>query len=106
MKTYSLAPPLTSIVEAITAAGGRALLVGGWVRDHLLGIDSKDLDFEVFGLELEPLERVLRRYGRVQRVGKQFGVLRIQGLDVDFSLPRRDNKVGSTVAFESRPTQP
>ena len=95
MKTYSLAPPLTSIVEAIAAAGGRALLVGGWVRDHLLGIDSKDLDFEVFGLELEPLERVLRRYGRVQRVGKQFGVLRIQGLDVDFSLPRRDNKVGS-----------
>ena len=54
MKTYSLAPPLTSIVEAIAAAGGRALLVGGWVRDHLLGIDSKDLDFEVFGLELSP----------------------------------------------------
>ncbi|MEC8050501.1 MAG: hypothetical protein VX210_06885 [Myxococcota bacterium] len=95
MKTFSLAPPLTSIVEAIAAAGGRALLVGGWVRDHLLGIDSKDLDFEVFGLELGPLERVLRRFGRVQRVGKQFGVLRIQGLDVDFSLPRRDNKIGS-----------
>ena len=69
--------------------------MGGWVRDHLLGIDSKDLDFEVFGLELGPLERVLRRFGRVQRVGKQFGVLRIQGLDVDFSLPRRDNKIGS-----------
>ena len=95
MRQDSIGPPLDAIIKAITGAGGRALIVGGWVRDHLLGIASKDLDFEVFGLELDRLERVLRRFGRVQRVGKQFGVLRIQGLDVDFSLPRRDNKIGS-----------
>ena len=82
-------------MRAVSDAGGRALLVGGWVRDHLLGIESKDLDFEVFNLELERLESVLRKFGKVQRVGKQFGVLRVQGLDVDFSLPRQDNKVGS-----------
>lgn len=94
MIDFSLKPPLEAIVDAIKSRGGRALVVGGWVRDHLLGLHSKDLDFEVFGLELTDLERVLKRFGKVQRVGKQFGVLRIRGLDVDFSLPRTDNKVG------------
>ena len=95
MSHLELPAPIGDIVTAISVQGGRALIVGGWVRDHLLRIASKDLDFEVFGLELEALERVLKKFGRVQRVGKQFGVLRVQGLDVDFSLPRRDNKVGS-----------
>ena len=95
MTHVQLPKPITRIVEAISAEGGRALIVGGWVRDHLLQIESKDLDFEVFQLDLDRLEQVLKRFGKVQRVGKQFGVLRVQGLDVDFSLPRRDNKVGS-----------
>ena len=95
MDDFSLEPPLEAIIEAIKERGGRALIVGGWVRDRLLGIHSKDLDFEVFGLELPALEAVLKRFGNVQRVGKQFGVLRVQGLDVDFSLPRKDNKIGT-----------
>jgi len=95
MSHVELPTPIGDIVRAISVKGGRALIVGGWVRDHLLGIESKDLDFEVFNLQLEELERVLKKFGRVQRVGKQFGVLRVHGLDVDFSLPRRDNKVGS-----------
>ena len=95
MTRVALPKPIDQIVHAIATAGGRALIVGGWVRDHLLKIESKDLDFEVFNLELDRLEGVLKKFGRVQRVGKQFGVLRVEGLDVDFSLPRRDNKVGS-----------
>ena len=67
-----------SVADAIAAAGGHALLVGGWVRDSLREGEhaGKDLDFEVYGLDLEALERVLGRYGRVLTVGRAFGVLR------------------------------
>ncbi|MBI4601317.1 MAG: HDIG domain-containing protein [Planctomycetes bacterium] len=89
-----LDPAVLAVVQAIGASGGRAVLVGGWVRDWLLGLGSKDYDFEVYGLELGALERVLGAFGDVIAVGKSFGVLRVKGLDVDFSIPRRDSKAG------------
>ena len=90
----SLDPQLLRVAEAVSRAGGRALLVGGYVRDRLLGVDSKDYDFEVYGLPLAELEEILARFGEVIRIGRAFGVLRVKGLDVDFSLPRRDSKTG------------
>jgi tRNA nucleotidyltransferase (CCA-adding enzyme) len=82
------------VADAVARAGGRAVLVGGCVRDRLLGIESKDLDVEVFGLRYAELERLLSELGEVIQVGKTFGVFRVKGLDADFSLPRRDSKVG------------
>jgi tRNA nucleotidyltransferase (CCA-adding enzyme) len=80
-------------------------LVGGCVRDHLRGQESKDFDIEVFGLELLPLERVLAQFGEVIAIGRAFGVLQVKGLGIDFSLPRRDSKVatghkGFEIAFD------
>lgn len=89
----ALEEPLPRIAAAIREAGGRALVVGGYVRDFLLGVPSKDVDIEIFGLELDALERVLARFGDVTRAGRAFGVLRIKGVDADFSLPRSDSKV-------------
>jgi tRNA nucleotidyltransferase (CCA-adding enzyme) len=91
----ALDEPAPRIAKAIAEAGGRALLVGGRVRDALLEIPSKDIDIEVFGLTLEELEDVLRRFGEITHVGRAFGVLRVKGVDVDFSLPRTDSKVGT-----------
>ena len=87
---------IKNIAEAIVASGGRPVAVGGFVRDLCLGIDAKDMDIEVFGLALEDLEGVLARFGRVRRVGRAFGVLRLDGngVHVEFSLPRRDSKRG------------
>ena len=82
------------IAKAVREAGGRALFVGGQVRDRLLGRTSTDVDVEVFGLPLERVESILASFGRTRTVGRAFGVLRIDGLDADFSLPRRDNKTG------------
>jgi len=87
-------PQVLSIAEQIRESGGRALLVGGYARDALLGHASKDLDFEVYGLSLERLETALRRLGEVIAVGRAFGVLRVKGIDADFSIPRRDSKTG------------
>jgi len=80
-----------TIVNAISQAGGRALLVGGAVRDLFLGVHTKDLDIEIYGLKPEELEEVLRQFGPVSLVGKQFGVYRVHGLDIDWSLPRSDS---------------
>jgi tRNA nucleotidyltransferase (CCA-adding enzyme) len=72
--------------------GGRALVVGGWVRDRLLGLHSKDLDMEVFGITANELPALLARFGRVEPVGQSFPVYKIQ--DIDIGLPRRESKSG------------
>ncbi len=90
-----LEEPLRRIAAAVHDVGGRALLVGGHVRDVLLSIPAKDIDIEVFGLTLEALEDVLGSFGDITHAGRAFGVLRIKGLDVDFSLPRTDSKVAA-----------
>ena len=77
------------IARAAAAAGGRALVVGGSVRDRVLGVPARgDLDIELFGLDEQAARRVLACFGEVLGVGRAFGVLRVKGLDVDFSLPR------------------
>jgi tRNA nucleotidyltransferase (CCA-adding enzyme) len=86
----------------------RAYLVGGCVRDAWLGIAQKDFDLEVYGVDYETLARQLRAHGRVDLVGKSFGVIKFSsasGGQWDFSLPRRDSKTaaghkGFAVAFD------
>jgi tRNA nucleotidyltransferase (CCA-adding enzyme) len=86
-------PALTRhIAEAVRERGGRALLVGGCVRDALLGRAPKDVDVEVFGVPAGNLRALLERFGRVDAVGESFAVYKILGLDV--SLPRRESKTG------------
>lgn len=83
-------PPVASIIKDIDMARGRALLVGGAVRDLMLNQPVKDVDIEVHDLSLNDLERILKKYGLVSLVGKVYGVLRLHGLDVDWSVPRTD----------------
>ncbi|MDA8018898.1 MAG: HD domain-containing protein [Thermoanaerobaculia bacterium] len=82
------------LCEDVAAAGGRALLVGGSVRDALLGQDLEDLDFEVFGLAPDQLVSVLEKRFSLDLVGRSFGVLKLKGLDIDVALPRRESKRG------------
>lgn len=86
---------VAGVVEAVAAAGGRALLVGGCVRDALAGVPPKDVDVEVYGLEPRALERALRSRFELNTVGRSFGVFKIQRHPVDVSLPRRESKSGS-----------
>ena len=82
---------IVPIVDQIVTNQGRPLLVGGAVRDLLLGLPIKDVDIEVHGIALDSLQQILAHYGPVDLVGKSFGVLRIHGLNVDWSLPRTDS---------------
>ncbi|HET7698722.1 MAG TPA: hypothetical protein VFK57_23600 [Vicinamibacterales bacterium] len=81
-----------AMAHAARDAGGRALIVGGWVRDRLMGHPSKDIDLEVYGLDAEPLKALLSRFGSVNTVGESFTVYKVAGLDV--ALPRRESKTG------------
>lgn len=80
--------PARALAEAVRAAGGALWLVGGWVRDALLGRQSKDLDLEAHGLDGPALERALRRLGPTHQVGRSFGVykVRLGALELDVSL--------------------
>ncbi|KKL05843.1 hypothetical protein LCGC14_2601960, partial [marine sediment metagenome] len=76
--------------------GAQVYLAGGAVRDYVMGTGvSKDLDFEVYGLQPNDLESILGQAGVVQAVGKSFGVYLLVGTtNAEFALPRRENKQG------------
>ena len=84
----------------------RTYLVGGGVRDWLLGIPSKDFDLEVFGVDFETLARALGGWGKTNPVGRSFGVIKLtapSGHVYDFTIPRRDSKIGpGHKGFESQ----
>lgn len=84
-------------VKSESGKHGRALIVGGAVRDAMLGLKSKDIDFEVYNVTYEQLDHILQAYGQPNLVGQSFGVIKFRGPDgqeYDFSLPRIDNKAG------------
>jgi tRNA nucleotidyltransferase (CCA-adding enzyme) len=80
------------IATAVHEAGGRALIVGGWVRDRLIGRGSQDLDLEIYGIAADRLRSLLESFGRVETVGESFQVFKAG--DIDVSLPRRESKSG------------
>lgn len=83
-----------SIVDAIYQEGGWVQAVGGWVRDLLMDLPSKDLDVEIFQLEPERLKSILASHGQLNLEGESYGVFKLKGIDIDIGLPRRDVKKG------------
>jgi tRNA nucleotidyltransferase (CCA-adding enzyme) len=89
-------PPALEKVLSETAELKQAYLVGGCVRDALLGNPCKDFDIEIFGLSYEQLVNALSRWGRTDLVGRSFGVVKLtvrSGTTFDFTIPRRDSKI-------------
>ena len=89
---------IVHLAETICEAGGRAMLVGGCVRDELMGIEPKDWDVEVYGIQPERLREILDTFivtagiaGEVNVVGEAFAVYKL-GDDLDVSIPRRERK--------------
>lgn len=89
-----LSRALDRLCREVRAAGGRALVVGGSVRDAALGCEAKDIDVEVYGLAPARLEALLGQLFPIDLVGKAFGVLKVKGLPIDVALPRRESKAG------------
>ncbi len=101
MSELELPQPIAALCRDLGAAGGRALVVGGWVRDRLRGVASTDYDLEVYGIEPDSLRPLLAAHGSLHSVGEAFAVykLKLNGADelpaLDVALPRRESKSGS-----------
>lgn len=88
---------LTPVLAALVKVG-RPRLVGGCVRDWLLGLSPKDFDIEVGGTSFDALHSVLAPLGATDVVGRSFGVIKLRlrsGTEYDISLPRRESKTGA-----------
>jgi len=80
--------PIPALAREVSGAGGRLLVVGGWLRDQLRGEPSKDLDVEIFGLPPDRISRLLEGFGSIGRVGQQFPVWRLRHQALDIGYPR------------------
>lgn len=85
---------LKEVANKVEQAGGKMYFVGGFVRDRLLGKESKDIDVEVHGITETKLVEILKTFGQVDLVGESFGVYLIKGVDIDFAMPRTERKTG------------
>ena len=72
--------------------GAKCYLVGGAVRDHLLGRICEDFDIECYGISPEEFETAMENLG-AEGVGKSFFVYKYHNLDI--ALPRTEKKVGA-----------
>ena len=82
------------ITQLFKKEGADIYLVGGCVRDSLLGLSPKDIDIEIYKLPPETIEAVLAKHFKIDTVGKNFGVFLLKGYSIDVSLPRKESKTG------------
>lgn len=84
--------------QEVQQLGGKIYSVGGAVRDEFLGKESKDLDILITGIPMDRLEEILSKYGRVDAVGKSFGILKFKPKgateDIDIAIPRTEKPTG------------
>ena len=85
---------IREIAAAVHRLGGRALLVGGCVRDRLLDIPCYDIDCEVHGIEPDTLRALLSRFGEIDESGERYGIFTIKGAGIDIALPRLETRTG------------
>lgn len=85
---------ILAIARMAEVRHGRALVVGGAVRDACHQVPGKDFDIEVYGIAPAAVESMIERAFAVDRVGQAFGILKVKGLPIDVSLPRRESKSG------------
>ena len=83
-----------AVADVVRRSGGRAYLVGGCVRDRLLGHSPADFDMECFGISPDGLLRILGERFELDLVGASFGVIKLHGLGIDVATPRRETKLG------------
>lgn len=80
------------IAKAVKQKGGNTYYVGGFVRDQLLGIENKDIDIEVHGINPNELFDILKNFGNPKIYGESFGIYGLNGIDI--AMPRKEHVIG------------
>src|SRR3989344_5712554 len=79
-------------------------LVGGAVRDLMLNRPTTDFDFVVRNVSKNDLQKFLTKHGKVNLVGKRFGVFKFRAKnwteeEIDIALPRTEHSLNFTGAY-------
>ncbi len=82
------------IAKLVDRNGGRTFLVGGFVRDRVMGRENKDIDIEIHGITVEQLESILAELGDQTEMGASFGIFGLRGYDIDIAMPRKEEATG------------
>ncbi|HEY3458073.1 MAG TPA: CCA tRNA nucleotidyltransferase [Bryobacteraceae bacterium] len=105
--SWARASLATALITALRAHGHKAYLVGGCVRDRLLGITPKDFDIATAARP----DEVLHCFPQARLVGAQFGVVLVsegEGIQVEVATFRSegaysDGRRPDAVRYESEP---
>ncbi len=82
------------VAVKVAENGGRTFLVGGIVRDQILGKENKDVDIEIHGVTPQKLEEILDSLGKRTEMGADFGIFGLRGYDLDIAMPRKEEATG------------
>jgi len=79
---------------------GNVFIVGGCVRDAIMGQSPKDIDMVVEGPSINDVKELLKHFGKTSLVGQSFSVIKFRptyhtGEDFDIAVPRIDRKIGT-----------
>ncbi|MCK9429170.1 MAG: hypothetical protein M0R17_04140 [Candidatus Omnitrophica bacterium] len=85
-----------SILNEVLNKNGKLYRIGGCVRDAIIGIKCKDIDYLITGLDLNEIFEILSVYGKPNIVGQSFGIItvNIDHMQYDFAMPRIDTTTG------------
>ncbi len=83
-----------TIAKLVKENGGRTFYVGGFVRDRIMGIENKDVDIEVYGIEPEKLLDILKSVGEPMSYGSSFGIYSLKDTHLDIAMPRKEHATG------------
>jgi poly(A) polymerase len=81
------------VSDIATQEGVRAFVIGGYVRDCLLGRDSKDIDIVIEGSGINIAEKIAAKLKVSVNVFKHYGtaMLHCDGMDIEFVGARKES---------------
>lgn len=87
-------PVFHAVSEAADEMQVQAFVIGGWVRDILLGKDCKDIDFVFVGNGVEAAERIAEKLNASNvNIFKRYGtaMIRYEDLELEFVGARKES---------------
>ncbi|NUM25604.1 MAG: CCA tRNA nucleotidyltransferase [Candidatus Buchananbacteria bacterium] len=103
LKKWSIQPFIKQFYKQLPEA--EIFLVGGAVRDMLLNRPTTDFDLVVRNVSKPTLEKFLTAHGKVNLVGKKFGVFKFVpkgwvGTEIDIALPRTEHSINFSGGYK------
>ncbi len=81
---------LKQALKTLSSKGASCYIVGGYIRDYLLGVKNKDIDIEVYNMSLDNISKITKGLKN-----DKFGIVHLKEYGVDLTIPRVEKKTGN-----------